>query len=141
MHFHDVLAGDLIQVLAPIPSFAADIYDPIRNVLRINEVLVDKRIYTNVSVNVGQVISVKPGKAEGSQDIYFADSNQLFIPSVQVGELTYTNVTISLGPVLSVGGFMNTGKMGGVSSIPLTKQVWDKYWKTVDPFVTLSNNG
>ena len=130
-----------VLLLAPILSFAADFYDPIRNVLRINEVLVGKRIYTNVSVNVGQVISVKSGKAEGSQDIYLADKNQLFIPTVQLGELTYTNVTISLGPVLSVGGFMNTGKMGGVSSIPLTKQVWDKYWKTVDPFVTLSNNG
>lgn len=127
--------------LVPIFSFGADIYDPILNVLKINEVLVGKRIYKNVSVNVGQVVSVKSGKAEGTQDVYSADSNQLFIPSVQVGDSTYTNVTILVGPVLSIGGFINTGKMGGVSSIPITKQIWDKYWKTADPFVSLSNNG
>ena len=128
-------------LLAPFFSFGADIYDPILNVLKINEVLVGKRIYKNVSVNVAQVISVKSGKAEGTQDVYSADTNQLFIPSVQVGDSTYTNVTISVGPVLSIGGFINSGKMGAVSSIPLTKQIWDKYWKNADPLVSLSNNG
>ena len=129
-------------LLAPIFSFGADIYDPILNVLKINEVLVGKRIYKDVSVNVGQVISVKSGKAEGTQDVYSPETNQLFIPSVQDGELTYTNVTISVGPVLSVGGFINTGKMGGVSSIPITSQIWgDKNWRTVNPFEMLSNNG
>lgn len=130
-----------VLLLVPICSFGSDIYEPIANVLKINEVLVGKRIYKDVSVYVGQVISVKSGKAEGAQDVYSPETNQLFIPSVQVGELTYTNVTISVGPVLSVGGFINTGKMGGVSSIPITKQIWDKYWKTVDPITSLSNNG
>ena len=44
-------------LLGPLVSFAADTYDPILNVLKVNEVQVGKRIYKNVSVNVGQVIS------------------------------------------------------------------------------------
>jgi len=128
-------------LLGPLTSFSADIYDPILNVLKINEVQVGKRIYKNVAVNLGQVISVKSGSPDGTVDTYTSETNQLFIPSVQVGETTYTNVTILVGPILAVGGFINTGKMGGVSSIPITKQIWDKYWKRVDPITSLSNNG
>ena len=99
----------LLLLLSLLISFtsanAADIYDPKTNQLTIDAVLVGQTTYSNVVVNVGSVVSVGSGVANGTVDLYNSLNNQLIIPSVTSSIGNYTNVVINVGSVVTVGGY------------------------------------
>lgn len=85
-------------------SAAADIFDDITGRLTIPIVEALGVIYNDVVINIGDVLSVEPGKYSKQFDFYNAASNSLYIPAVKAFGRYYYNVNITVGDVLEVGG-------------------------------------
>lgn len=94
----------LLSFACNVGAWGMDTYNPSTNVLTIPYLLVGNTLYTNVTITVGQVVSVSGTAGAGSNDVYSAGNNQLFISSVQVGSQVFKGVTISVGQLLGVGG-------------------------------------
>lgn len=83
-------------------AFAIDSYDG--TYLNIDKVIVGDTTYNNVSITVGEIISIAGGTPANDVDSFMPYTGYLLIPSVDVFGKIYTNVTIKVGIVKSVGG-------------------------------------
>ena len=100
-------------------GWAMDTYNPENGQLTIPAVVVGDSVYSNVSVNVKEVLNVKGGRPLTNFDSYNSTENILTIPSVSVSNNSYTNVSISVGNVLKVSDFKKTNQL------PSTLAVFD----------------
>lgn len=101
-------------ILITFNAYATDLYDPANNQLRISQVVVGTTIYSDVMVNLGNILSVKGGPALSNYDTYNPTLNELTIPSVTMSGVTYTNITVNVAQVLGIGSFKEK------SQLPLT---------------------
>jgi len=85
-------------------SFADDVYQADKNILIISAVDVGDTTFTDVSVQLQDVVSIGTSSIPNTNDIYNSATNQLTIQSVTVGSSVYKNVVVTLGKVLGVGG-------------------------------------
>jgi hypothetical protein len=85
-------------------SFADDVYQADKNILIISAVDVGDTTFTDVSVQVQDVVTIGTSSIPNTNDIYNSATNQLTIQSVTVGSSVYKNVVVTLGKVLGVGG-------------------------------------
>ena len=84
-------------------AWAVDTYNPANGQLTIPTVVVGDIAYSDVIVNVVNVLSVGSAPANGVIDFYNSSSGLLTIPSVQVENVNYYNAVVSVGGVVSVG--------------------------------------
>ena len=94
----------LLTLLFLGSSFADDVYQADKNILIISAVDVGDTTFTDVSVQVQDVVSIGTSSIPNTNDIYNSATNQLTIQSVTVGSSVYKNVVVTLGKVLGVGG-------------------------------------
>lgn len=99
-------------------AFAVDSYNPATNELTIPLVYVGGTGYSNVVINVGDIVGVAGGNPSANSDSYNASNNQLTIPSVKVGSSTYTNVTITVKKIVSVDGRGVVGSGASATATP-----------------------
>ena len=92
-------------------GWAVDTFNPENGQLTIPTVVVGDSVYSNVSVNVKEVLNVKGGRPLTNFDSYNSTENILTIPSVSVSNNSYTNVSISVGNVLKVSDFKKTNQL------------------------------
>ena len=97
------LLASVILFFVIAQAWAVDTYNPTNGQLTIPTVVVGTNVYTNVVIQVGNILSVGSSPANGAIDSYNASNGQLTIPSVLVGALIYYNVTVTVGGVLSIG--------------------------------------
>lgn len=92
-------------------GYAADSFDPATQLLTISSVVVGDKIYSNVKIEVGGVISVGGNSTDGVSvapsanaiDTFDIATGHLSIASVSALGQTYYNVVITIGAVQSVG--------------------------------------
>jgi FG-GAP-like repeat len=85
-------------------SFADDVYQADKNILIISAVDVGDTTFTDVSVQVQDVVSIGTSSTPNTNDIYNSATNQLTIQSVTVRSSVYKNVVVTVGKVIAVGG-------------------------------------
>jgi len=107
----------IILFLSVAQAWAVDTYNPANGQLTIPTVLVGDAIYSNVSVTVKEVLSVKGGSPLANFDSYNSMENILTIPSVSVSSKNYTNVSISVGDVLKVSDFKRVDQLPSTLAI------------------------
>jgi hypothetical protein len=97
----------LLAALLSSKVAAADTYGA--GTLTIPMVKVDGTLYQNVTITVGDILSIGEGPVDykgpigDTFDTYSRSNGQLRIPLVRVGSLYYYNVLITVGTILSVG--------------------------------------
>ncbi len=119
-------------------AHAADIYDPKTNQLKIESVLLGQTTYSNVVINVGNVVSVGSGVANGTVDLYNSLNNQLIIPSVNSSIGNYTNVVVTVGSVVSVGGASNV-KLPLANGFTVSLWSYRSHGETVNSLTAMKN--
>ena len=85
-------------------AIADDVYQADKNILIISAVDVGDITYTDVNVQVQDVVSIGTNSIPNTNDIYNSSNNQLTIQSVTVGSSVYKNVVVTLGKIIGVGG-------------------------------------
>jgi len=87
-------------------SFASadDVYQADKNILVISAVDVGDTTFTDVSVQVQDIVSIGTNSIPNTNDVYNSANNQLTIQSVAVGVTIYKNVVVTVGKVIGVGG-------------------------------------
>ena len=97
----------LLATLFSCKVAAADTYDA--GTLTIPMVKVEGTLYRNVTITVGDILSIGEGPVDykgpigDTFDTYNRSNGQLRIPVVKVGSLYYYDVLITVGTILSVG--------------------------------------
>ena len=97
------LLASVILFFVMAQACAVDTYNPANGQLTIPTVVVGDIAYSDVIVNVVNVLSVGSAPANGVIDFYNSSSGLLTIPSVQVENVNYYNAVVSVGGVVSVG--------------------------------------
>ena len=102
----------LIAIFLPffsciVPALAEDVFDTHSGVLTVPAVAIgnsldNNTVYTNLTLTLGQVVSVSSGPPNGTIDIF--DHGYLYIPSVSAFGNTYTNVVATISKLLTIGG-------------------------------------
>lgn len=108
---HRSLMGLVVIFCLATNVSAIDSYDPATNQLKITQVVVGSKVYSNVTVNIGEVLSVKGGAALSNFDSYNPTSNALTIPSVTMNGITYTNIEATVEKVLGIGSYKETNEL------------------------------
>ena len=77
-------------------SFASadDVYQADKNILVISAVDVGDTTFTDVSVQVQDIVSIGTNSIPNTNDVYNSANNQLTIQSVAVGVTIYKNVVV-----------------------------------------------
>ena len=95
------LLGGLI---AYRPALATDIYDPKANTLMIPWVQGGGNVYSNVKLQVSEVLRLNQAFTSSVVDFYDSKYDELYIGRVDVEGKLYKGVVIRPGEILSVGG-------------------------------------
>lgn len=96
-----LLQPALILAVSSSLSFSQDVYE--NGILNIDKVYWNDKIYSEVQVDIKNIIDAKMGSPLATVDGYYPSTNQLFIPEAIYKEETYTNVTVEIGNVYSAG--------------------------------------
>ncbi len=92
--------------------------------LTISSLAIGDATYSNVVINVGEIISGPTGTAPNSnEDRYNPVNGQLSVPLVTVGTSTYYNVVASVSGLVSVGSVAGTDVYNGTNLIIPSVQV------------------
>jgi hypothetical protein len=105
----------LISTLFTGSSFADDVYQADKNSLFISAVDVGDTTYTDVIIQVRDVVSIGTTSMPNTNDIYNNSNNQLTIQTVTVGTSVYRNVVITIDKVTGVGGSQPKFKIEKIS--------------------------
>ena len=87
-----------------ITVMAQDVFDASRNRLVIPLVTAYGSTYSNVEVQIADVVAINGGEVNSIIDTYEPSTNRLYIPLVSAYGNLYSNVIITVGKVVSVGG-------------------------------------
>lgn len=93
-----------------ITVMAQDVFDASRNHLVIPLVTAYGSIYSNVEVQIADVVAINGGEVTSFIDTYEPGTNRLYIPLVLAYGNLYSNVIITVGKVVSVGGVVQSGE-------------------------------
>ena len=91
------------NLISPGQVHGADVYDGAILAIPYVQVGAMGRVYANVNITVGRVLTVDGGMPKIARDIYDPATGQLSIGAVQVGSIIYTNVVVTVGTIMSVG--------------------------------------
>ena len=98
-------------VFAWSSAWAVDTYNPANGQLTIPQVVVGDSVFSNVSVTIKDVLSVKGGVSIANFDTYNPTTNILTIPAVSVSNVSYSNVSVTVGNVLSISDFKKSTQL------------------------------
>ncbi len=95
-------------------AYGADTY--IGGVLQIPVLGIGSATYSNVAINVGNIISGPTGSvANGTVDSYDPGTNELTVQSVDAGGTTYHNVVVTVAGLVSIGGVTGADSYDGAN--------------------------
>ncbi len=103
----------LALVFCSIVSFtviAQDVFDASKNHLVIPLVSAYGSTYSNVEIQVSDVVAINGGEVNSFIDIYEPSTNRLYIPLVSAYGNLYSNVIITVGKVVGVGGVVQSNE-------------------------------
>jgi YHYH protein len=96
------------------PALAADTYDDKTGILTIPSAVSGSTTYTNVTIQVGQILSVGSTPSSFPSDVYNAATKQLTIADVLAFGKHHYNVRITVAKILTVGGSYYNAATGSV---------------------------
>lgn len=103
----------LVLVFCSIVSLtvmAQDVLDASKNHLVIPLVSAYGSTYSNVEIQISDVVAINGGEVNSFIDIYEPSTNRLYIPLVLAYGNLYSNVIITVGKVVSVGGVVQSNE-------------------------------
>ena len=101
--FNKICALVIFSVFS-ITVMAQDVFDASRNHLIIPLVTAYGSTYSNVEIQIADVVAINGGEVNSFIDIYEPSNNRLYIPLVLAYGNLYSNVIVTVGKVISVGG-------------------------------------